>query len=253
MFLKIALTISANILAILGYLFLYWSDKQKLKRYRRWLLAGVILTSLNIWGYFFLEVGESRSEAREFEVYKSNFKEIKTQYESISGQYESLRDENDSLRTKFSEIESSNRKLTELLEPFINRARLEYPGWGDQEALQKLASEISKMQPKLVYLGHTEPKRDSITNLFRTIYVFRSKPTTALRDVQIRIRFDGRFVFITGGRTGAIGIGREHMTPDQDSTGFYYTTGYLHEENDIKIEVISKNILKISSMNLLPD
>ncbi|MGB7063493.1 MAG: hypothetical protein WBF13_14245 [Candidatus Zixiibacteriota bacterium] len=263
MFWRIGLTILANVLGGLGYLFLYLTDKQKLKKYKMWLLAGLILTTVTIWGDFAREIRESKSKAREFAATDSNFSELKRQYETISGQYELLSeernslaakfsDESDSLKARFSEVENSNRRLTELLEPFVNRARLRFPGWSDQEALQKLASEISKMQPKLVFLGRTEPLRDSISNLFHTIYVFRSQPTGALRDVQIKIRFDGRFVSITGRRTGAIGIGREQMTPDQDSAGFYYTTGYLHEENDIKIEVISKEPLDTLSMNLSP-
>lgn len=265
MFWTIALTILANILGVLGYLFLYWSDKQKLKRYKGWLFTGMILTTVIIWGDFVREIGESKSKAREFAATDSNFSEIKKQYERISGQYELLRkdrdsltakfsDENDSLRARFSEVETSNRRLTELLEPFINRARLQYPGWGDQEALQKLASEISKkMQPKLVFSGHTEPLRDSISNLFHTIYVFRSEPATGLRDVQIRIRFDRGFVTITERKSGAfVEEQGTRITIDPDSTGFHYITGYLKEGNDINIEVISKEPLRILSRILLP-
>jgi len=176
-------------------------------------------------GDFVRETKESKSKAREFASLQSDFSEIKTQYETISNQ----------------------------LEPFITRARSEYPGWSDQEALQKLALEISKMQPKLVFLGHTEPRRDSISNLFHTTYVFRSEPATGLRDVQIRIRFDRRFVTITERKSGAfVEEQGTRITIDPDSTGFYYITGYLKEGNDINIEVISKEPLKISSSSLSP-
>jgi hypothetical protein len=207
MFWKIALTIITNILAVLGYLFLYWSDKQKLKKYKIWLLTGLILTTATIWGNFVREI----------------------------------------------EVETSNRRLTELLEPFTDRARLEYPGWSDQEALQKLASEISKMQPKLVFWDHTEPLRDSISNLFHTIYVFRSEPATGLRDVQVRIRFDRAFVTITERKSGAfVEEQGTRITIDPDYTGFHYITGYLKEGNDINIEVVSEEALKIVSKILLP-
>ena len=252
MFWKIALTIITNILAVLGYLFLYWSDKQKLKRYKKLLLAGIILTSVTIWGNLVREIKESESKAREFAVIKSNFNEIKTQNESTGEQIQLLLGVNDSLKTKLAEIENGNQKLTVLLEPFITRARSEYPGWSDQEALQRLASEISKMQPKLIFLGQTEPRRDSVSNLFHTVYGFRSEPTTGLRDVKIRIRFDGRFVTINGGKRGDIVEGGGSMIIDPDSTGFYYTTRYLREGNDIEIKVISKNILNILSMSLSP-
>ncbi len=204
-------------------------------------------------GDFVHETKESKSKARKFASLQSDFSEIKTQYETIVNQYESLLGVNDSLKTKLAEIESGNQKLTALLEPFITRARSEYPGWSDQEALQKLASEISKMQPKLVFLDHTEPRRDSISNLFHTIYVFRSEPATGLRDVQIRIRFDRRFVTITERKSGAfVEEQGTRITIDPDSTGFYYITGYLKEGNDINIEVISKEPLKILSRSLSP-
>lgn len=225
MFLKIVLSILEFIVAVLGYYLLYRSDEKKLKRYRLWLFAGVIMALLITSGDFVRETKESKSKAREFASLQSDFSEIKTQYETISNQ----------------------------LEPFITRARSEYPGWSDQEALQKLALEISKMQPKLVFLGHTEPRRDSISNLFHTTYVFRSEPATGLRDVQIRIRFDRRFVTITERKSGAfVEEQGTRITIDPDSTGFYYITGYLKEGNDINIEVISKEPLKISSSSLSP-
>ncbi|MCK4224487.1 MAG: hypothetical protein KAX39_04850 [candidate division Zixibacteria bacterium] len=241
------------IVAVLGYYLLYRSDEKKLKRYRLWLFAGVIMALLITSGDFVHETKESKSKARKFASLQSDFSEIKTQYETIVNQYESLLGVNDSLKTKLAEIESGNQKLTALLEPFITRARSEYPGWSDQEALQKLASEISKMQPKLVFLDHTEPRRDSISNLFHTIYVFRSEPATGLRDVQIRIRFDRRFVTITERKSGAfVEEQGTRITIDPDSTGFYYITGYLKEGNDINIEVISKEPLKILSRSLSP-
>ncbi|MGB8657675.1 MAG: hypothetical protein WCE90_07810 [Candidatus Zixiibacteriota bacterium] len=225
MFLRIALSILEFIVAVLGYYLLYRSDEKKLKRYKLLLFVGAIVALLIILGNFVRETNESKSKASE----------------------------SDSLKTKLSEIVSSNRKLTELLGPFINRARSEYPGWSDQEALQKLASEISKMQPKLVFLGHTEPRRDSTTNLIHTVYVFRSKPTMGLRDVQVRIRFDRKLVTITERRSGAfVEEQGTQITIDPDSTGFYYFTGYLKEGNDINIEVITKEPLEILSINLSP-
>lgn len=250
---KIALTIITNILAVLGYLFLYWTDKQKLIKYSKWLILATLLISVTIWGTFIRDIKESKSTARDYADTKRNFDEIKTQNKTMSEHIQSLLNVKDSLTTRLNEIDNSNQKLTGLLEPFINRARLEYPGWSDQEALQKLASGISKIQPKLVYLGQTTPQRDSISNLFHTVYVFRSNPTTGLTDVQIKIRFDRVFISVIERKSGAfVEEQGTQITPDPDSKGFYYITAYLKEGNDINIEVISKEPLRILSMSLSP-
>ncbi|KPJ64251.1 hypothetical protein AMJ44_13105 [candidate division WOR-1 bacterium DG_54_3] len=174
------------------------------------------------------------------------------QKEEIKEQNQLWLSQNDSLKVRLSEISKSNKELTALLEPFVKKARMNYPGWNDQEALQKLASDISKMQPKLIFLGQTEPRRDSVSNLFHTAYGFRSEPTTGLSDVKIRIRFDGRFVTINGGKRGDIVEGGGSMIIDPDSMGFYYTARYLREGNDIEIKVTSKSILKILLIRLWP-
>jgi hypothetical protein len=109
-----------------------------------------------------------------------------------------------------------------------------------------------KRQPKLVFLGQTEPRRDSISNLFHATYGFRSEPTNGLKDIYIEIKFDGRFVSITGGKTGDFVEGGELLTPYPDYTGFNYNTRYLNENNDIEITVTSKEQLRILDKKLLP-
>ena len=149
-------------------------------------------------------------------------------------------------------LDNKLEQLSKSLEPLVVFAQNKYPGLNQEKALAKLASDISKMQPKLVFLGQIEPRRDSVSNLFQTIYGFRSEPTNGLKDVQIEIRFDGRFVSITGGKKGDIVEGGELLTPYPDYTGFNYTTRYLNENNDIEITVTSKEPLRIISKKLLP-
>jgi hypothetical protein len=144
------------------------------------------------------------------------------------------------------------KMLYNKLEQFVQLAQDKYPGLNQEKALAQLAFDISKMHPKLVFLTQTEPRRDPVSNLFHTNYGFRSEPTNGLKDVQIEIRFNGRFVSITGGKKGDIVEGGELLTPYPDSTGFNYTTRYLNENNDIVITVTSKEPLKIVSMTLLP-
>lgn len=144
------------------------------------------------------------------------------------------------------------KKLYNKLEQFVQLAQDKYPGLNQEKALAQLASDISKMHPKLVFLRQTEPRRDPVSNLFQTTYVFRAEPTNGLRDIQIEIKFDGRFVSITGGRRGGIVMQREMLTPYPDYTGFNYFAEYLNEDNDIVITVTSKEPLIIISKKLLP-
>ena len=243
---KILLNFFAWILALLGYL-LIWINKEKIPRYKLSLvLLGVLLTSAVIWGKYYYDSRQSASAAKESALIQSKLTEIKEQNELLLS-------ERDSLKRHMREIQASNKELTLLLEPFTEIARMSYPGSNDQEALQKLVSDVSKMQPKIVFLGQTEPSRDSVTNLLHTFYVFRSQYSIGLRDIEITVTFDGAFVSATPRIRGA--IVQEYgsrMTIDADSSGFCYTTGYLSEGNDISIEVISRKPLKVTSMKLLP-
>jgi len=216
--LKIVLNIFATILALSGYLLTYILNKEKLHRYRFLLVLVAVIAPALIWGEYVYQARESES-----------------------------------LKAHLNEISKSNKELTTLLEPFTMKARISYPGFDDQAALQKLAYDISKMQPKLVFWGQTEPRRDPVTNLLHMDYGFRSQYPVGLRDIQIKIRFDGRFVAVNPAIRGA--LVREQGTRivvDTDSSGFLYTTGYLSADNDIIIKIISRKQLTVTSMDLSP-
>jgi hypothetical protein len=240
------MNILASMLAVLGYFLTWISNKEKLRGYKVLLLSlAAILTVTLIWL-------EDYSQNKETASLRSNITKI-------TDQNKLLISSNDSLKTKLSVIQQDigqmrkeNQELASSLEPFKNTARRSYPGINDQLALQKLASDISKIKPKLVFLGQTELQQDSVSGLFQRSYGFGSEPTHGLSDVQIRIKFDGKFTKITPRIRGTwVEEQGTRVTIDPDSTGFYYITGYLKEGNHINIEVISKEPLRIVSMELL--
>jgi hypothetical protein len=233
---KIFVNILASSSAVLGYVLTWIFNKEKLRGYIRWLLfLGAILTVTLIWGEYYSQNKESAS---------------------LLSHSDSLKTKLDAMQQDIGKIREENQKLASLLEPFRNTARRSYPGISDQLALQKLASDISKdiskMKPKLVFLGTTKLQQDPVSGLFRRSYGFMSEPTHGLSDIQIRIKFDGKFKNIIPTIRGAWVEEQEtRLIFDPDSTGFYYITGYLKEGNKINIEVISKEPLNIISDTLL--
>lgn len=149
-------------------------------------------------------------------------------------------------------------EMSEKLEPFQQMARASYPALRDEEALTKLASEISKtltdMQPKIIYLSDKMKYwKDNNTNLIHTIYYFRSQYPVAVRDISIRMEFDKPVLVAEGKNTGAFVVEqRPRMAIDDDNKGFTFVTGLLGVGNDIMIEVISNETLNIISMKLYP-
>ena len=247
---KIFVNILASLLAMLGYFLTWIFNKEKLRGYVKFiLLFCAIITITLIWWEYHSQNDKAAS--------------LRNDITNITNQNKLLISHSDSLKTKLSvmqqdigHIREENQELASLLEPFRNTARRSYPGINDQLALQKLASDISKdiskMKPKLVFLGTTKLQQDPVSGLFRRSYGFGSEPTHGLSDIQIRIKFDGKFrTIIPTIRGGWVEEQETRLTFDPDSTGFYYITGYLKEGNKINIEVISKEPLNIISDTLL--
>jgi hypothetical protein len=244
---KILLLVIATFLAVLGYVFLYISNKEKLRSYKLILFLGAGFAVASILGNYYFQSSESA-------LNQSKLIEINEQASLIRDQNKLLLSQNDSLKIQMGKIIKTNQEITRSLEPFEEIARTKYPALNDQEALNRLVSDISKMQPKIVFLQNkTQQYRDPSTNLLHTVYPFRSQYPTGVRDIHIKLRFDGPFISATPGIGGA--IAEEYGTQmriDPDSSGFYYTTGYLREGNDIFIHVLSRKSLKVDSMSLSP-
>jgi len=123
--------------------------------------------------------------------------------------------------------------------------------WGD---FIRETTEISKMQPKIVFLDNgTKHWNDPATKLSHTLYFFRSNYAVGLWDVQIHLSFNKRFLSATAGPVGGIvDATGSRLTIKNDSTSFLYTIPYLKEGNNIRIEVVSERPLRIVSKGLYP-
>jgi hypothetical protein len=244
---KILINVFASSLALLGYILIYILNKKKLRGFKCLLVfsAGVIAVALIQMQYY--------SQNKEAASVQSRLTKITDQNKLLISNNDSLKTNLSVMQQDIRQMRENNQGLASLLEPFTKTARMSYPGLNDQLALQKLAADFSKMQPKLVFLGRSEPRRDSLTNLFHTAYVFRSQPSGGLRDISIKIRFDGVFAQAVPKIHGAIveEYGTQ-MINDSDFYGFSYTTSYLREGNDVVIDVISRNPLEVTSMYLSP-
>jgi len=173
------------------------------------------------------------------------------QKEEIKDQNQLWLSQNDSLRAQIDE-------LSQKLEPFLQMARTSYPALREEEALTKLATDISKklalMEPKIIYLPEkTKSWKDNSTNLIRTLYYFRSQYPVAVRDISIKMKLDRAIFSAEGKITGAFVVEQgSRMVIDPDGKGLVFDTGLLKEDNDIKIEVITNEPSKITSMDISP-
>jgi len=245
--LSVILNLLITILVLLGYLITWILNRQKLTGF--WLfvfVSAALLAPGVVWVQYVIQEKESEKQQSVAADIQKGFTEVKEQYEL-------LHNENDSVKARLDEMSKREKELRALLEPFTKRAMMSYPGFNEREALQKLGSDISKMHPKIVFLGQTEPQQDSVTDLLHTAYAFRSQYPVGIRDIQIKVRFNRRFVAIGHDIRGAIVEEQgTRMTVHADSSGFSYTTGYLREGNDIVIQVTSRKPLDITSMELFP-
>jgi hypothetical protein len=245
--LKILLNTFATILALSGYLITYVLNKGKLRRYRLLLGFVALLAPALIWGEYIYQ-------DRENKTILAKFSEIKTQYASLLG-------ENDTLSLKVNQIIESNRELLGYLEPFREIWVSTYPGLSPAEASAQLATDLyskkqlaRNTQSEIILLDdRIAIQRAPNTGLTHTRYVFRSRQPYPLRDIYIKLRFDGRILNAIGRLSGAVVFEQgSEMLIHSDSCGLTYFTGYLSESNDIVIEVVSHAPLNILSSDLSP-
>jgi hypothetical protein len=174
------------------------------------------------------------------------WKELSNEYRQLANKQQITEEE----KARFATMATKADKESDSLKSQINQ--LKSAQIAVKERAEKLASDISKI-PKLFFLSQTQPRKDSHTNLILVRYGFRSQPSGGLRDVLIKMKFDGVLEAVDAKIRGAfVEEYGTRISIDVDSSGFSYSTGYLREGNDIVIEVISKKELNILSMHLSP-
>jgi hypothetical protein len=140
--------------------------------------------------------------------------------------------------------------LKQMYEPLAEIARERYPG---QELADAAAALAQELHPKLVYLHDGTTKGRNEQGYVVTKYYFRAAYPLPLRDVQIRLEFDGKVLdakyrFI--GASVADQGSRVQVASDEKTVTF--STGLLKASNDISIEVISEGLIEIVRMELKP-
>ena len=243
------LTVVITVVAVFGYLLNYVVDKDKHKKaFRVIVIIAIVFAFAAIWGDYFHQKAESEKESNATE---ERHKEMREQNDSLNAQIARVLDRNDSLRAQVGE-------MSEKLEPFMRIARVNYPAMRDEEALSKLARHISetldRMQPKIIYVpDKTKSWIADSTDLIHTVNYFRSQYSVAVRDISIRMEFDRPILGAKGKITGAFVVEQgSRTTIDKDNKGITFVTGYLSVGNDIMIEVVSREPLKVITRRSSP-
>lgn len=236
------------LLVVLGYSLDYFLDKQKHKTLRKRIAILGIILSLVIIGVNYLR------QEQEIANWEAKFEYTQKQLEEISEQNKRSLSQNDSLQVHIN-------GLSEKLQPFMQIATKSYPALNEEEALAKLATDISHisrtledMQPKLILLTDKTKSWKDNDGLFHNRYFFDSQYSGPLENITIEMKFNGEFLHAEGRVVdGAVLMeDASRMLIDNDSKGFTFVTGVLIVGNEIMIEVVSKQPLDTISMRLSP-
>ena len=249
---KTLVTVFTYLLAVSGYAANY-VNRRELQRRRLWFAAiGIFLTTAVIWGGYIYEKTQSAAAAADSRSIQGKLDRIQDQNTLLITERDSLKEHMATMKADVGGIRDDNRKLSSLLEPFLQRARLNYPGFDDEAALQKFASYVARMQPKMIFLEDRSNRwTDHSTNLLHTVYFFRPQYSVGVWDVTIQLAFDKPFTSARADIGGAIVEDQgSRLTTAPDSAGVSYWVSYLREGNYVKIEIESQASTKIISMHL---
>jgi uncharacterized protein YoxC len=230
-------------LGILGYILsLFDKDKQP-KIYRSVLAVSLIFFIVGFW---------VEKKVASDELKAAN--ESKTRLESNV----------DSLKSDIGLLRHGQDSVVSLLQPFVELAKVSYPGTPTVTALEKLAASVpdlqkgvNQLQAKLLRLPEkTTSFVNPETKLTHSHYSFRSQ-AGYLRDLRIEMTFDDTLVSVLhrlGAASGSAMVMESgtRLTRNRNRKGFLFTTNELHPSNDVLIEVISMKPLRIVSESCSP-
>jgi len=218
------------LLSILGYIFLFVFNKEKLKSniFLAILIAvaAVLSTTTQIWQ-------KSTQDSRE------------AQYQS---RYDSLQTSNQYVIIQNDTLTSQVKKLSAQLEPVIKLANENFPDLAERVAIEQLLLKISKMESKIKYLKSASSVNSKDGNYITEFY-FGSDYPVAVRDIKINIEFDKSLLDAEYRIAGAFVVEQGSNLILTANNKIEFTTGLLAVGNDIIIQTISRDSLSIINMS----
>ena len=136
-------------------------------------------------------------------------------------------------------------------QPFKQIAESKHPRLSEQDALRELMSDMLK-EPKLILLREIEARRNKETGLWAAAYIFRSKYVSGIRDISIRLQFDGPIERAEYRFVGASVEDSGSSKPRISGNGLIFSTGYLKQGNELVLDVVSKQPVRLIGRQLSP-
>jgi hypothetical protein len=240
--LSLNLLIIAGILVILNNILHFSFNPDKISGSRlSFLILVIFVTLVVIFGGYTLQFNGPKIDKKE--------------YAAIYNRNEQLMKVNDSLKSVILVVDNHYDRVNESFKPLTEIAIDKYPDLEPEEALEKLAGDIKKMEktidefrPHLVFLGDTTKMAESRSETFYfTTYYFRAKGS-AVRNLKIGFNFTGYIASVTGLiDTGTKQFEKGRIRLNDDSKGFTYRLDLLPLESDLRLTVKSRDWLTVTS------
>ena len=169
---------------------------------------------------------------------------------------------NNQLMAQNLNLENSNKELANQNVTLLSRVdslSLEVSQLRITEGFSEIRQDVSSLRPSLKMLRDFRVERESETGVVNTYYYFRANPPGTLRDIGIRLRFDGEVMSSTARASGSIGSGGAiviesgtRIAEDSDRRGLLLTTNELIASNDLELTVVGADTLRVVTFSLKP-
>jgi hypothetical protein len=245
--LSLNLLIIAGILVIINNILHFLFNRDELSGGRLLVLSMAILLTLGaVFGEYALQfsgAGIDKKDIAALNVHNRQLMQV-----------------NDSLTSVVSVIGRQYDQMNKSIRPFMDIAVQKYPKLEPDEALQKLAGDIGKMEktindlrPHLVYLGDSTRMTESGGETFYfTTFYFRAKGAV-VRNIKIGFTFSDHLATVNGWiYTGTERFEKGRISLNYDSKGFIYKLDVLPLEADLQLIVKSRKWLTVESREWSP-
>jgi hypothetical protein len=241
---------------VLDYLLL---QKKHPKAFRSLAITLGLLMTICLWfTYFVQERQDSQQEAFNNSIGRKNDSLMNEQV-LLGGRIANLELKNDSLRATADSLLVEATDLRKQLVPFLNVATMFYPSLSDSLSLMMLSNvlgqigkDIRRLEPRLILAYEPQFSVDEHNHTYTTTFLFRSHPPSDLKDVNIFLEFYESVIDVKCTLVANIAIGGDTLDISPDKRLAHYFRRFLSGENDIVVQVESKNPLKLKSIKVSP-
>lgn len=215
-----------------GTYFLTWHEKREhLGRYK-YLLLVLFLLSVALAFY-----GMYRQDASSREA-KAQNQTLRSQVTNLEGKQKQLLDDNRTLAGKLDDLMAKSDTILAALRT--------------TKGTVGTVLIVPKAPTRLIELTERRRSWRDTSGNFHLVLIFRSRDATPLRDINIKLEYESPVSNVEAVITGAFVIEQGTQKKPVKDRRYEYYTGYLSQSNDIVIETIGKDTVKVRNIQVSP-